>query len=248
MSYMSTTTTTTRNLNYDHLFKILLIGDSGAGKSSAMFRFCDDKFSSSFISTIGIDFKIKDIYVVQRSAAASPRGSTDNVESPQLKIRMQCWDTAGQEKYRTITTAYFRGAHGIMIFYDVSDETSFNNVTHWLRTIDMASSDSKGVSKVLVASKCDISGSGRLISAERGKELADSVGIPYVEISSKLGLGVDAAFETMATTILKRFATEKITKRTRSLSEHYSIDAVSLSNDYDNDDGKSARIKSDCCL
>jgi Ras-related protein Rab-8A len=99
--------------NYDELIKLLLIGDSGVGKSCLLLRFSDDTFTTSFITTIGIDFKIRIIELDNRL------------------IKLQIWDTAGQERFRTITTAYYRGAMGILLVYDVTDESSFNS-THSL--------------------------------------------------------------------------------------------------------------------
>lgn len=130
-----------RASKYDYLIKLLLIGDSGilfldkvvffvitiinvflvylivinigVGKSCLLLRYSDDSFTSSFITTIGIDFKIKSILCGES------------------KVKLQIWDTAGQERFRTITTAYYRGAMGILMVYDVSDEESFTNVRNW---------------------------------------------------------------------------------------------------------------------
>lgn len=96
--------------NYDFLIKLLLIGDSGVGKSCCLLRFSEDSFTPSFITTIGIDFKIR------------------TIELDGKKVKLQIWDTAGQERFRTITTAYYRGAMGILLVYDVTDERSFNSV------------------------------------------------------------------------------------------------------------------------
>uniref|UniRef100_A0A3P9HPC8 small monomeric GTPase n=1 Tax=Oryzias latipes TaxID=8090 RepID=A0A3P9HPC8_ORYLA len=105
---------------YDYLFKLLLIGDSGVGKTCVLFRFADDAFNSTFISTIGIDFKIRTIDLNGK------------------KIKLQIWDTAGQERFRTITTAYYRGAMGIMLVYDITNEKSFENIKNWIRNIEEA--------------------------------------------------------------------------------------------------------------
>ena len=96
---------------YDFLFKLLLIGDSGVGKTCILFRFSDDAFNTTFISTIGIDFKLK------------------TIELKGKRIKLQIWDTAGQERFHTITTSYYRGALGIMLVYDITDAKSFNNIS-----------------------------------------------------------------------------------------------------------------------
>ena len=108
---------------YNHLVKLLLIGDSAVGKSCLLLRYSDDQFSSSFITTIGIDFKIK------------------SVEVDGKKIKLQIWDTAGQERFRTITQAYYRGAMGILLVYDVSNEQSFLNVKQWMRQNEQHASE-----------------------------------------------------------------------------------------------------------
>jgi Ras-related protein Rab-8A len=99
-------------------------------------RYSDDSFTSSFITTIGIDFKIKSILV------------------DDSKVKLQIWDTAGQERFRTITTAYYRGAMGILLIYDVSDENSFVNVRNWMRQIDQNAAEN--VNRVLIGNKADV--------------------------------------------------------------------------------------------
>ena len=104
--------------DYDYLFKLLIIGDAGVGKSSLLLRFADDKFTTAYINTIGVDFKIRSIKYKNK------------------KIKLQIWDTAGQERFRTITSTYYRGAHGVIIVYDVTDRESFDNVKTWIEEID----------------------------------------------------------------------------------------------------------------
>ncbi|XP_029307926.1 ras-related protein Rab-13 isoform X2 [Cottoperca gobio] len=108
---------------YDLLYKLLLIGDSGVGKTCLIIRFSEDNFNSTYISTIGIDFKVK------------------TVEVDGKKVKLQVWDTAGQERFKTITTAYYRGAMGIILVYDITDEKSYENIQNWMKSIKELAKD-----------------------------------------------------------------------------------------------------------
>jgi len=169
--------------SYDYLFKLLLIGDSGVGKTCVLFRFSEDAFNSTFISTIGIDFKIR------------------TIELDGKRIKLQIWDTAGQERFRTITTAYYRGAMGILLIYDVTDEKSFNNIRSWHANIEQHASE--GVNKILIGNKSDWN-EKRQISQEQGRALADELGIRFMETSAKVNEGVEDAFFTLARDIKTR--------------------------------------------
>lgn len=173
--------------NSDYLFKLLLIGDSGVGKSCLLLRFADDTYTESYISTIGVDFKIR------------------TIELDGKTIKLQIWDTAGQERFRTITSSYYRGAHGIIVVYDVTDNESFNNVKQWLHEIDRYACEN--VNKLLVGNKSDLT-SKRVVSTEQGKEFADSLGIEFLETSAKTSTNVEQAFLTMASQIKARMKTQ----------------------------------------
>jgi len=173
----------TMNPEYDYLFKLLLIGDSGVGKSCLLLRFADDTYTESYISTIGVDFKIRTIEL---------EGKT---------IKLQIWDTAGQERFRTITSSYYRGAHGIIVVYDMTDQESFNNVKQWLQEIDRYACEN--VNKLLVGNKCDLSAK-RAVETSTAKEYADQLGIPFLETSAKSSTNVEQAFLTMAAEIKNR--------------------------------------------
>ncbi|KIK06613.1 hypothetical protein K443DRAFT_3067 [Laccaria amethystina LaAM-08-1] len=168
---------------YDFLFKLLLIGDSGVGKSCLLLRFADDTYTESYISTIGVDFKIRTIEL---------EGKT---------VKLQIWDTAGQERFRTITSSYYRGAHGIIVVYDVTDNESFTHVKQWLQEIDRYASE--GVNKLLVGNKSDLTGK-KVVEYSVAKEFADQLNIPFLETSAKNATNVEQAFLTMAKQIKDR--------------------------------------------
>jgi len=168
---------------YDYLIKLLLIGDSGVGKSCLLLRFSDDSFIPSFITTIGIDFKIR------------------TIELEGKRIKLQIWDTAGQERFRTITTAYYRGAMGILLVYDVTDEKSFGNIRNWIRNIEQHATES--VNKMLIGNKCDMTDK-KVVDTDKGKALADEYGIKFFETSAKNSINVEEAFVTLAKDIKKR--------------------------------------------
>jgi len=169
--------------DYDYLFKLLLIGDSGVGKSCLLLRFADNTYTDSYISTIGVDFKIRTLDI---------DGKT---------VKLQIWDTAGQERFRTITSSYYRGAHGIIVVYDVTDKVSFNNVKQWLGEIDRYACQS--VNKLLVGNKADLV-EKKVVDYNEAKEFADSLGISFLETSAKSAQNVEEAFLTMTRQIKER--------------------------------------------
>lgn len=170
--------------DYDYLIKLLLIGDSGVGKSCLLLRFAEDSFTSSFITTIGIDFKIKKVLIDGKW------------------VKLQIWDTAGQERFRTITSAYYRGAMGILLVYDVTDEASFTNIRNWMKNIEQHASDN--VVKVLVGNKSDMDESKRAVSYSRGQALADEFKLQFFETSAKNNINVDQVFQSIARDIMMR--------------------------------------------
>lgn len=176
------------NEEYDYLFKLLLIGDSGVGKSCILLRFADDTFSESYISTIGVDFKIRTLTINNK------------------QVKCQIWDSAGQERFRTLTTAYYRSAHGIILVYDVNDRETFVHIENWLQEVSRyAASD---VNKVLVGNKCDILNK-REVEYETARVYAEKLGISFTEASAKDRTNIDKIFNIMARELVETLGEKK---------------------------------------
>ena len=168
--------------------RLLLLGDSAVGKSSLLLRFCEDRFESNFVITIGVDYKVR---VIQLDGKL---------------LRLQVWDTAGQERFRTITPAYYRRAMGVLVIFDLSNRKSFESkfpysyfffldVEYWLRNLE-DHGDSK-VRRVLVANKCDLA-ARRKVTAEEASALAQRHSMPYFEVSAKDSTNVESVFHSVA--------------------------------------------------
>jgi len=166
--------------DYDHLFKLLIIGDSGVGKSSLLLRFADNTFNGSYITTIGVDFKIK------------------TIEVDGEKIKLQIWDTAGQERFRTITSTYYRGTHGVIIVYDVTNTDTFINVKRWLHEIDQ---NCDVVNRILVGNKND-NPDRKTVQTIDAQQFANSMNIQLFETSAKENVNVEEMFNYITKLLL----------------------------------------------
>jgi len=167
--------------DYDHLFKLLIIGDSGVGKSSLLVRFADNHFSGNYITTIGVDFKIR------------------TIELNGERVKLQIWDTAGQERFRTITSTYYRGTHGVIVVYDVTSGESFANVKRWLHEIDQ---NCDVVNRILVGNKND-DPDRKVVLTDDAKRFADQMGIRLFETSAKDNINVEEMFRAITELVLK---------------------------------------------
>eukprot|EP00005_Dracoamoeba_jomungandri_P010844 CAMPEP_0174274856 /NCGR_PEP_ID=MMETSP0439-20130205/59502_1 /TAXON_ID=0 /ORGANISM="Stereomyxa ramosa, Strain Chinc5" /LENGTH=206 /DNA_ID=CAMNT_0015366899 /DNA_START=37 /DNA_END=657 /DNA_ORIENTATION=+ len=169
--------------DYDHLFKLLIIGDSGVGKSSILLRFTDDEFDEEHPCTIGVDFAVKVLRFEDK------------------KIQLTIWDTAGQEKFRALTSSYYRGTQGIVLVYDVTDRDSFLHLEIWLKEIEMYCNNPEVV-KLLVGNKIDKA--NRKVTREEGKAFAQERSMVFIECSAKTKLGIQQTFEELVNKILEK--------------------------------------------
>jgi Ras-related protein Rab-1A len=160
-----------------------MIGDSGVGKSSLLLRFASDQFEDSYMTTVGLDFKIR----------------TVNVDGK--KVKLQMWDTAGQERFRTITSSYYRGAQGIIVVFAVDDAKSFENVKTWVTEIERYAGE--GVVKLLVGNKCDLE--TRSVSTEDAEKFAAELKMQYMETSAKTAEKVEDTFMLTAREIKAKY-------------------------------------------
>ena len=168
--------------DYDYLCKVLLIGNSSVGKSALMERYVDNTFTPHFVSTIGVDYKVKRIKINDKN------------------VKITIWDTAGQERFRTITSVYYNGSHGIIIVFDLTDRSSFKNLNDWLHEIDRYARDK--VKLLLIGNKSDLIDK-RKVSFEEASKYAEQMGFEYIETSAKNNTNIDNVFISMSQNIIK---------------------------------------------
>ncbi|CAN0210053.1 unnamed protein product [Lampetra fluviatilis] len=169
---------------FDLSFKVMVIGDSGVGKTCLLMRFKDGAFlSGSYIATVGIDFKNKVVTI------------------DDIKVKLQIWDTAGQERFRSVTHAYYRDADALLLCYDVSNRASFENVRSWLTEVQNFADSN--VVLMLIGNKADLGGQ-RVVRLEDGERLAKECKVPFMETSARSGLNVELAFMALAKALKQR--------------------------------------------
>ena len=176
------------------------------------------------MNSIGVDFKLK------------------NIEIDNKKIKLQIWDTAGQERFRTITTSYYKGAHAIVIVFDITDKDSFEHVKIWMQDIDKFAK--QGVMRILVGNKCDLENQ-RAITKEEGNEMALKYGIKYVETSAKDTINIEELFVNIAKNLMEKQQSLKASNG-NSVTNSYGIDLTNsgISN---NEENKKLNQSSGCC-
>ena len=182
--------------------KCLMVGSTGVGKSSILERYSSNVFINYFITTIGVDYKIKNIVL-------------DN-----YNIKLQLWDTASQERFRCITSSYYRNSHIVIVCFDMTDKYSFNELNFWIE--DANKHISEPILMAICGTKLDLE-KGRVISFDEGKNYADYKNLPYFEISSKNNIGIDNMFETLIKMKISEPDFIKITIEPEIIKENYDI-------------------------
>jgi Ras-related protein Rab-1A len=171
----------------DFLFKVIVVGDSGVGKSCFLLRYVDDTFSDCFIATIGVDFRFKTLM--------SPEVTSNKL------VKLQIWDTAGQDKFKFITVNYFRNSSCVLFCADLTDQRSFENLTTW--NDEVRRFNPNGVVGFVVGTKSDMIDK-RVVSRQQAEEYAKKLGYPYIETSSKDGTGVEKCFDALIPKMIEK--------------------------------------------
>ena len=170
----------------EFIYKILLLGDSSVGKTCFLMRYTDNTFQDIHMSTIGLDYKLKNVQL-----------------DDSRMVKIQIWDTAGQDRFRSITKNYYKGAHGIVLIYDITEKKSFANVKNWMDQIKEEVSDR--VTIILVGNKIDDE-EHRAVQTEEGKNLAKELGLMFFECSAKSGENIDSTFNELVKKTVENYS------------------------------------------
>ena len=174
----------------EFLYKILLLGDSSVGKTCFLMRYTDNTFQEIHMSTIGLDYKLKNI----------------QLEDGKM-VKIQIWDTAGQDRFRSITKNYYKGAHGIILIYDITNQKTFENVKNWINQIKEEVSNK--VTIILVGNKIDDE-DHRVVSTEQGEKMAKDFGLMFFECSAKSGVNIDSTFNELVKKTVENYSKVKM--------------------------------------
>jgi Ras-related protein Rab-11A len=183
--------------NYNLIFKIVLIGDSNVGKTNILSKYLQNEFNPDSKATVGVEFGSKTFNI------------NDNV------IKAQIWDTAGTEKYRSITNAYYKGAKGAFVVYDITKKSSFNNIDKWL--FDLKNNGDENINIILVGNKIDLE-NDRDVTTEEGEKKAILNKASFIETSAKNGNNIEKAFNLMIENVYENFKKENENKENIDLN------------------------------
>ena len=173
---------TSNSNGYDMIFKIVLIGDTSVGKTNILSKYLSNEFDPDSKATVGVEFGTKDFKI------------ENNI------VKVQIWDTAGQERYRSITNAYYKGAKGSLLVYDITNPKTFESLDKWLS--DLKTNGEEKISIILVGNKTDLEDQ-RKISVEQGKEKAEFYKLAFIETSALNGNNIEKAFSELITDVYK---------------------------------------------
>jgi small GTP-binding protein len=177
---------TEQSENKELLYKILLLGDSSVGKTCFLMRYSDNTFQEIHMSTIGLDYKLKNVQL-----------DDGNI------VKIQIWDTAGQDRFRSITKNYYKGAHGIILIYDITSRKTYENIKNWVTQIKEEVSDKVNI--ILVGNKIDDE-KNRKVSTEEGEKMAKEIGFDFYETSAKTGINIDSTFNDLVKKTVESFS------------------------------------------
>ena len=163
---------------HDISFKVILTGDSKVGKSKIVVQLTEGKYKPEYASTIGVDFNVQTIQIEEK------------------KIKLQIWDTSGQTRFRNITTAYYPGAHGVIIVYNAHNERSFKNVRHWMNLVEATLP--VNVAKLIISNRLTECSQPAILQ-EKGKQLAEELGARFIEVDVQSGENITEAFKLLTT-------------------------------------------------
>ncbi len=167
---------------YDYLFKIILVGESGVGKTSLLNRLVNETFNDSHLTTIGVDFKIKTFYINNKS------------------VKLQIWDTAGQERFNSITDSFFKGSQGIIIVFDITDKLSFMNITKWINKKKNTGREDTKI--IIVGNKCDLNDQ-REVNDSDINYLKETNNLDYYETSAKMNINFFEPFYQISKSLIE---------------------------------------------
>ena len=178
------------------VYKVLLLGDSSVGKTCFLLRYCDKSFQDVHLSTIGLDYRLKSMTLKNNK-----------------NIKLQIWDTAGQDRFRAITKNYYKGANGIILIYDVTNMQTYENVKNWISQIKEEANPN--VIIYLVGNKIDVPDDQRLVKPEDGQKIADEFNLPFNEASAKDGTNVNEIFQELLEQIDEKYSKLEVPKGER---------------------------------
>ena len=207
---------TSNSNGYDMIFKIVLIGDTSVGKTNILSKYLTNEFDPDSKATVGVEFGTKDFKI------------ENNI------VKVQIWDTAGQERYRSITNAYYKGAKGSLLVYDITNPKSFENLDKWLS--DLKTNGEEKISIILLGNKTDLE-EERKITTEQGKEKAEFYKLAFIETSALNGNNIEKAFNELITDVYKNHH-ELFEKQAKVEITDKAIDLENVSKNKENNEEK----------